>query len=260
MRYAAIVEYSGQNYAGWQRQGHANSVQQTLELALSKVADQAIGTICAGRTDAGVHGTHQIVHFDCDRIRQDRAWVLGCNAHLPADISVRWAGRVAEDFHARFSAVARRYRYLILNQTSRSALTAGQVTVVPEPLDVVAMQEAAQYFLGEHDFSAVRASSCQSLSPWRNIFSLQVSRNAPYIMVDISANAFLHHMVRNITGVLLAVGKGEQSPQWVRQLLLERNRCLSPATASPCGLYLVGVKYPVRCQIPQLQPGPSYWP
>ena len=260
MRYAAIIEYNGAAYAGWQRQLHAPSVQAQVEAAFSRVANVPVEILCAGRTDAGVHGTHQVVHFDCDAARPDRAWVLGANNHLPADIAVRWAGRVADDFHARFSALARRYRYLIANQTMRSGLAAKSFTIVPEPLSAVLMHEAAQYFVGEQDFSAVRAASCQALTAARNVHHVRVSRIGQYVLVDIAANAFLHHMVRNIVGVLLEVGTGRQPPDWPRQLLQSRDRALAASTASAAGLHLVGVRYPLRFQMPLLPAGPWFLP
>lgn len=256
MRYAAIVEYSGHTYAGWQFQAHMLSVQQCLDEALSKLAATRIVTVCAGRTDAGVHGSHQVVHFDSATPRQDHAWLMGGNSLLPADIAIRWAGQVSSDFHARFSALARRYRYVILNRGGRPGLLAKRVTSVAEPLDEAAMQVAASYFLGEQDFSSVRAASCQAMTAWRNIHALSVSRQGEFIVVDIIANAFLHHMVRNIVGVLLAVGRGQQTPAWAQVLLKARDRRLAPATAAPDGLYLVGVRYPARFQLPCLSPGP----
>ncbi len=260
MRYAAILEYHGCHYAGYQWQSHALSVQHVLEEALSKIADTRVQTICAGRTDAGVHATHQVVHFDCAAVRHDRAWRLGGNSHLPHDVSIRWAGRVSDDFHARFSATARRYRYLIWNDISRSAHTANAVTVIPDRLDVAAMRCAARHFLGEQDFSAVRAASCQSLTAWRNIHALDVTQAGSLIVIDIAANAFLHHMVRNIVGVLLAVGRGELGDVEVLNLLRTKQRERAPATAPADGLYLVGVRYPARWLIPTLPPGPFFLP
>ncbi len=260
MRYAAIVEYHGAAYAGYQWQDHAPSVQQTIEAALTRIADLPVQSVCAGRTDAGVHATHQVIHFECAVARSDRAWRLGGNSHLPGDIAIRWAGRVSDDFHARFSATARRYRYLIWNDISRSAHTADAVTVIPERLDVDAMQAASTAFIGEHDFSSVRASSCQSNTAWRNVHHLTVSRFGSLIVVDIAANAFLHHMVRNIVGVLLSVGRGGRDAADVRTLMLARDRERAPATAPADGLYLVGVSYPQRFQIPRLAPGPFFLP
>jgi len=257
-RYAAIIEYHGYAYAGWQWQGHTIGVQQVVEEALAKVAASVVDTYCAGRTDAGVHASHQVVHFEVDCERPDRAWLMGGNAHLPADISVRWAGRVADDFNARFSALGRRYRYLIHNRPGRSALMPNGVTPIRQPLNAQRMQDAAQHFLGEQDFTSVRAAECSSKTAWRNIHALQVIRFGDYIVVDIAANAFLHHMVRNIVGALLAVGQGHREPDWVAELLRARNRRLAPGTAPAAGLYLVGVHYPARFQIPTLSPGPLW--
>ncbi|QGX41505.1 tRNA pseudouridine(38-40) synthase TruA [Permianibacter aggregans] len=259
-RYAAIIEYHGARYAGWQRQSHTLAVQSVVEQVFSKIADAPIETFCAGRTDAGVHATHQIVHFDSPVTRPDRAWLLGGNSQLPADIAVRWAGRVSEEFHARFSARARTYRYVIRNSPGRSAIAAAGVTCIADPLDLALMQQAAQYFLGEQDFSSVRAAGCGSLTAWRNIHHLQLHRCGDYIVLEITANAFLHHMVRNIVAVLCAVGRGEQTVQWVGELLHARDRQLAPGTAAPDGLHLVAVKYPARFQIPVLSPGPLWLP
>ncbi len=257
-RYAAIVEYHGKAYAGWQWQGHTLGVQQVVEEALAKIANEPVDTICAGRTDAGVHASHQVVHFDVAAERPDRAWLLGGNIHLPADISVRWAGRVADDFNARFSALARHYRYLIHNRPGRSALLPHGVTPCLYPLDVSLMQQGAQHFLGEQDFSSVRASECSSKTAWRNIHHLNITRLGDYVLVDIAANAFLHHMVRNIVGTLMQVGQGLKHPDWVAELLRARDRKLAAGTAAADGLYLVGVKYPARFQIPMLAPGPLW--
>ena len=257
-RYAAIIEYHGHAYAGWQWQGHTIGVQQVVEEALAKIANEPVDTICAGRTDAGVHASHQVVHFDVSAERPDKAWLMGGNIHLPPDISVRWAGRVADDFNARFSALARRYRYVIYNKPGRTALLPHGVTPFMYPLDVGLMQQGAQHFLGEQDFSSVRAAECSSATAWRNIHHLNVFRLGDYVVVDIAANAFLHHMVRNIVGTLLQVGQGNREPGWVAELLKLRDRKLAPGTAPACGLYLVGVKYPARFQIPVLAAGPLW--
>lgn len=257
-RYAAIIEYHGKAYSGWQWQGHTIGVQQVVEEALAKIANEPVDTICAGRTDAGVHASHQVVHFEVAAERPDKAWLMGGNSHLPPDISVRWAGRVADDFNARFSALARRYRYLIYNRAGRTALLPHGVTPFMYPLNEGRMQQAAQLFLGEQDFSSVRAAECSSKTAWRNIHHLNVFRRGDYVVVDIAANAFLHHMVRNIVGVLLQVGQGNREPAWVAELLRMRDRKLAPGTAPAEGLYLVGVQYPARFQMPQLAPGPLW--
>ncbi len=253
------IEYLGKDYCGWQRQNHSPSVQQTLEEALSKVADEEIKLYCAGRTDSGVHASMQVVHFEHSAERPDKAWVLGVNAALPEDISVKWVQPVDESFHARFSAESRSYSYLIHNSTARSALLAGRVTRVAAALDEKVMQQCCQYFLGEQDFSSVRAANCQSKTPWRNIQQLEVNRIGDFIVIKITANAFLYHMVRNIAGVFIAVGEGKYPSAWVETLLASKDRTQAPATASAAGLYLTGVAYPEIYQLPKGQTGPWLW-
>ena len=216
MKIALGIEYDGARYFGWQRQDEVESVQQTLETALSKVANEPVEVFCAGRTDSGVHGTGQVVHFETDAIRPMQAWCFGTNANLPDDIAVKWAVEVDDSFHARFSATARRYRYIILNQKLRSAILPKGVSHYHVDLDHEKMHEAGQYLLGENDFTSFRAAKCQSHTPWRNVHHLQVSRRQNYIIVDIQANAFVHHMVRNIVGSLIEVGQGKQPPIWIK--------------------------------------------
>ncbi|VTP65279.1 tRNA pseudouridine synthase A [Serratia rubidaea] len=210
------IEYDGSGYYGWQRQQEVPSVQACLEQALSKVADAPITVLCAGRTDAGVHATGQVVHFETPVRRKDAAWTMGVNTHLPPDIAVRWVSPVAEDFHARFSATARRYRYVIFNHRYRPAVLQQGVTHFYHPLDADRMQRAAQALLGENDFTSFRAVQCQSRTPWRNVKHVKVTRHGQYIVVDIKANAFVHHMVRNIVGSLLEIGCGNQDENWMR--------------------------------------------
>lgn len=260
MRLALGVEYNGQHYFGWQKQREVRSVQGELEKALAKIAQHEIQVVCAGRTDAGVHATQQVVHFDTDVTRPDRAWTLGVNANLPDDIAVRWVAPVANDFSARFSAVARRYRYLIYNAPCKPAILSGGITHIYHPLNADLMHEAAQYLLGENDFSSFRAAQCQSNSPYRNVHQVSVTRYGDYLVVDIQANAFVHHMVRNIVGSLLVVGQGEQPPQWMEQILAAKDRKLAPATAKPNGLYLVQVIYPSAIELPQVPLGPLFLP
>ncbi len=260
MRIALGVEYQGTLYKGWQRQQEVNSVQQELEQALSQVADMPIDVLCAGRTDAGVHGTGQVVHFDCDKPRQLAAWTLGVNTRLPDDIAVRWAKPVDDDFHARFSATARRYRYLILNQENRPGILRFGVTHHHRLLDADKMHQAAQYLLGERNFTSFRAVQCQSNTPWRCVHHVHVKRFGDYIVVDIQANAFVHHMVRNIVGSLMVVGEGGQPPEWIQQVLAAEDRKVAAATAKPHGLYLVWVAYPERFEIPQSHLGPLFLP
>ncbi|MGL4734530.1 MAG: tRNA pseudouridine(38-40) synthase TruA [Enterovibrio sp.] len=258
MRIALGVEYDGKPFFGWQRQREVPSVQQTLEEALSRIANEPIALQCAGRTDAGVHATGQVVHFDVKTERPLRAWTMGGNTHLPDHIAVRWAQEVSEDFHARFSATARRYRYVIYNSVLRPAILRHGVSHYHEPLDEKKMHEAGQYLLGENDFSSFRAVMCQSKTPWRNVHHLRVVRSGPFVIVDIKANAFLHHMVRNIVGSLLEVGCHRQEPQWLAWLLAQRDRTLAAATAKAQGLYLVEVDYPENFALPILPPGPLF--
>jgi len=258
MRIALGIEYDGSRYYGWQRQSEVSSVQACLEQALSKVADEPISVLCAGRTDAGVHATGQVVHFDTRARRADAAWTLGVNANLPRDVAVRWACGVADDFHARFSAMARRYRYVIYNHPYRPAILSQGVTHYYHQLDEHKMMRAGACLLGEHDFTSFRALHCQSHSPWRNIFHLTVTRHGAYVVVDIKANAFLHHMVRNIVGSLLEVGCGNRSEAWMVELLAARDRSRAAATAKAEGLYLVAVDYPDRFALPVSSLGPLF--
>ena len=243
-RIALGVEYDGTAYNGWQRQRNGIGIQSLLEKALSIVANQAIDVYCAGRTDKGVHATGQVVHFDSRAGRSARAWLLGANSNLPADISVSWSKIVDSDFHARFSATARHYRYRILNRQVRSALHRNRAWWVYPQLDERRMQQGADLLLGEHDFSAFRAAGCRASSPHRNLSALGVNREGCWITLDISANAFLQHMVRNIIGTLVAVGSGEKPPQWVGQVLNSRDRRLGGIAAPAQGLTLVAVSYP----------------
>lgn len=260
MRVALGIEYDGANYYGWQRQRDVDSVQERLEKALSKIANHPVEVQCAGRTDAGVHGTGQVVHFDTQVTRKMVAWTMGANANLPKDIAVRWAVEVNEDFHARFSATARRYRYIIYNHALRPAILGHGVSHYHGELDVAKMQEAGQYLLGENDFTSFRAVYCQSRSPWRNLMHLNVSRQGHYVVIDIKANAFVHHMVRNITGSLIKVGRGEEKPEWIKWLLAQKDRTLAGATAKAEGLYLVEVDYPQAFGIPDAPVGPLFLP
>jgi len=244
MRIALAIEYDGSGYYGWQHQPGVPTVQASVERALSQIADHPVRLHCAGRTDTGVHATKQVVHFDTTAKRCLRAWVQGTNSHLANDISVHWASIVVEDFHARFSATGRRYCYLIDNRSTRPALYHRHITWYYQPLDHKRMQAAANWLLGEHDFSAFRASQCQSSSPVRRVSAIQIQRREHLLTIDVTANAFLHHMVRNLAGVLMAVGAGKQAVAWVRQLLTARDRCLAGITAPANGLYLVNVLYP----------------
>lgn len=238
------IEYDGSAYAGWQWQRQRQTVQATLEKALSCVASSTITVVCAGRTDAGVHALEQVVHFDTEVQRELHAWVMGGNANLPEDVRILWARPVIADFHARYSAIARFYRYVILNRDTRSALQRRQVTWCYEPLDAKKMHRAAQALIGEHDFTSFRAQGCQSKSPCRMMHFINVYREDKQVIIDVCANAFLHHMVRNIAGVLMDIGKGKQAECWTQELLQIKNRKLGGVTAKPHGLYLGGVFYP----------------
>lgn len=252
------IEYDGSKYYGWQRQNEVRSVQEKLEKALSKVANEPINVFCAGRTDAGVHATGQVVHFETRMQRKDAAWTLGVNANLPGDIAVRWVKAVPEDFHARFSATARRYRYIIYNQRLRPAILAQGVTHFYHPLDADRMHRAAQCLLGENDFTSFRAVQCQSRTPWRNLMHINVTRCGAYVVVDIKANAFVHHMVRNIVGSLMEIGCGNQAENWMAELLAAKDRKLAAATGKAEGLYLVSVDYPEHFALPAPPMGPLF--
>jgi len=250
MRLALGVEYHGGSFCGWQRQKNQTTIQETLENSLSRVADHSVKTICAGRTDTGVHALGQVVHFDTDKNRPRHAWLIGTNTYLPKTISLKWVRVVDEDFHARFSAQARTYQYFIHNVPTHSALTAGNATWYRYSLDVTLMQRAAQYLLGEHDFSSFRSSQCESHSPVRLIEVISVRRLGQFIVIEVTANAFLHHMVRNIVGSLLRVGSGRASVTWMKDILLARDRRIAAETAEPDGLYLYQVRYSNRYDFP----------
>ena len=244
------VEYDGGPYSGWQVQSGAPSVQALLEAALSRIADHPVETTCAGRTDAGVHARAQVAHFDTAAVRTTHAWLLGTNNYLPDDISLRWVRRAPDHFHARYSARSRSYRYLILNRSARSALAAGRALLVHQPLEVEPMQEAGAWLLGEHDFSAFRSSECQSHSSVRELQSVAVERHGDWVHIDVTANAFLHHMVRNIVGLLLAIGMKRVPPERARQQIEGRERSRGEATAAAHGLYLWRVDYPPEFGLP----------
>jgi tRNA pseudouridine38-40 synthase len=251
MRVVLGIQYDGSGFRGWQTQRPGvRTVQACLEQALAKVADHPVSLTCAGRTDAGVHGVGQVAHFDTAAVRSERSWVLGGNANLPLDLSLDWARAVPEDFHARFSALARRYRYLILNQPCRSALWHERAAWCYRPLDVRQMHEAGQALVGEHDFSSFRAAECQARHPIREIRELTVRRQGDGVVLEVEANAFLHHMVRNIAGVLIAIGAGDRPIDWAREVLEGRDRTQAGVTAPAEGLYLLMVRYPDRFGLP----------
>lgn len=250
MRIAIGIEYDGTAYNGWQRQRTGIGIQARIEGALSSVADETVEVTCAGRTDAGVHASGQVAHFDTRAERSDRSWLLGANTALPDDIGLRWVRKVGDDFHARFSATARRYEYRILNRLVRSPLYRHRAWWVHQPLDDRAMHEAAQQLLGEHDFSAFRAAGCQAKSAVRELTSISVSRDDDWLIIDVAANAFLQHMVRNITGTLVAIGSGDETVGWAREVLDSRDRTRGGIAAPPHGLTLVGVQYPEAFGLP----------
>lgn len=259
-RIALGVEYDGSQFYGWQRQREVVCVQEVLERALSQVANSPIEVTCAGRTDAGVHATGQVIHFDTPEPRTMAAWTMGVNSNLPASVAVRWAQVVPADFNARFSATGRRYRYIIANMRLRPGFLQYGLSHYHQPLNAAAMHRAAQALLGENDFTSFRAAQCQSNTPFRCVTHVDVRRHGEFVVVDIAANAFLHHMVRNIVGSLIEVGVGNQPESWVGELLAARDRNRAAATAKPNGLYLVQVDYPPVFSLPQLPPGPLWLP
>ena len=258
MKYAACIEYDGTEYFGWQRLSHGPSVQGEVEQSLSTVANHNVEVTCAGRTDSGVHGIGQIIHFESDAERAQKAWQLGCNTNLPDDISMRWIQPVTDEFHARFSATSRRYRYIILNQITRPAIIYNKVCWYKEELDAELMHQAAQLLLGENDFSSFRAAGCQAKHAMRELQQISVSRDGNYVYVDIVANAFLHHMVRNIVGSLFEVGKQAQPLEWFTELLELKDRNQAGITAPACGLYFVSVAYPLEFGFPEVSKPPVF--
>lgn len=256
MRVALGIQYNGSAFCGWQTQPDMPNVQDTLELALKAFATVPISTVCAGRTDTGVHATHQVVDFEAPVTRPMTAWVRGVNTFLPSSVAVRWAHEVPEDFSARFSATERTYEYWILNDAVRSPLTEGLVGWVFRPCDEKRMQEAARFLLGEHDFTSFRASECQAKSPIRIVHEVSIRRVGKMIGIKLRANAFLHHMVRNIVGSLVYVGTGKESVEWFKTVLDARDRKVAAPTFAAGGLYLVGVKYPNHPYLPSYGQAP----
>jgi tRNA pseudouridine38-40 synthase len=259
MRIAAIVEYDGSNFAGWQLQDGDRTVQECVEQAVSKVAAAPLRVIAAGRTDTGVHACAQVIHFDTEAQRSDYEWLRGSNSNLPDDVALLWVGRVEPAFHARFSATGRRYRYVILNRPVRPTYLARRVTWDYRPLDIVAMRQAAKHLEGTHDFSSFRALQCQAKDPVRELRRLEVARNGELVVIEAHANAFLHHMVRNIAGVLISIGAGERSRIWALDVLRACDRSAGGVTAPADGLYLMGVDYPPRFRIPLRSSAPGLW-
>lgn len=250
MRIALGIEYDGTAYNGWQRQKTGTGVQQLVDGALAGVANHPVESVCAGRTDAGVHATGQVVHFDTVADRTARGWLLGINSNLPEDVNIRWVEFVRDDFHARFSALSRTYRYVILNRIVRSAMYRDRAWWVHQPLDPERMQQASEQLLGKHDFSSFRASGCQAASPIREIHSIAVEKRDEWIWITITANAFLQHMVRNIVGLLAAIGCGDAPVSQSREVLESRDRRVGGVTAPAHGLTLVAVRYPDEFGLP----------
>jgi tRNA pseudouridine38-40 synthase len=260
-RVALGLEYNGSELKGFQRQRSAsNTVQAYLEEAISAIAQETLTLVCAGRTDAGVHATGQVVHFDTLADRPEKAWVLGVNTKLPDCIRVHWARSVQAQFHARFSAGSRCYRYILRSGATRSATLGKMITHIPYELDMKAMEAASQQLLGENDYSAFRSSQCQARNPHRNIEYIRWYRHGELVVMEIRANAFLHHMVRNIVGTLLEVGRGARDVDWVSEVLESKDRREAGATALPWGLYLVDVEYPEKFGLPAQAKGPIFLP
>lgn len=258
MRIALGLEYDGSGFCGWQSQPGGCGVQDVLEQALAAIAGEPVSAVTAGRTDTGVHAIGQVVHFDTEVERPDNAWVRGVNAHLPKSVAVTWARRVDEPFHARFSALERRYVYILLNRPSRPGLLQGKVGWHHAPLDLDAMREGARHLIGEHDFSAFRAAECQAKTPVKILRELEIVRSGEFLVFHLRANAFLHHMVRNLVGSLVYVGKGKHPPAWIKELLEHRDRRLAAPTFAPDGLYLAGVGYEAKWELPEEKGLPDF--
>jgi len=259
-RIALGVEYDGYGFSGWQAQKDGVlTVQGAVEAALSTVADEPVRVICAGRTDTGVHAAEQVVHFETEVERTNRSWVYGANANLPDNVCILWAKPVSSEFHARFSARRRRYQYVIFNRHVRPTYLAHRTTWEYRPLNESRMQQAANYLIGKHDFNAYRAVGCQAKSPVREVYSLNVTRKNEFVFIDIEANAFLHHMVRNIAGVLMDVGAGKCDPVWAQEILNTQDRTQGGMTAPSAGLYLTGVSYEDEFDLPQLSNRQQVW-
>lgn len=250
-RIALGIEYAGNGFEGWQTQPHGRTIQDAVTAAISQVAGQPVAIVCAGRTDTGVHATSQVIHFDPPVARPLSAWVRGTNSHLPATVAVRWSCAVDDRFHARFSATARHYRYVLFNSPVRPALMAGRAGWFHLPLDSDRMRAAAKYLVGTHDYSAFRASACQAKSPVRTMRHVRIESHGAYWVFDFCADAFLHHMIRNLVGALVYVGKGKHSPEWIAELLRHKDRSRAAPTFAPDGLYLCGVEYPADWSLPQ---------
>jgi tRNA pseudouridine38-40 synthase len=254
VRLALGISYNGQAYQGWQSQLSGLTVQDKLEAALGKFTQHRVSTLCAGRTDAGVHGLMQVVHFDTPLARTTASWVRGTNAFLPKDISVEWAQAMPPEFHCRASATSRRYAYIVVESLVRPSVDHGRVGWVYKPMNLAAMQQAAAYLLGEHDFTSFRASACQALSPVKTLHRIEISQRGAYWRFEFEANAFLHHMIRNLMGCLILVGQGKHPPEWIKDVLLARDRDAAAPTFSPDGLYFLGPRYASHWGLPERTP------
>ncbi len=254
MRIALGVSYNGGAYQGWQSQLSGLTIQDKLEKALGKFTAQRVSTLCAGRTDAGVHGLMQVVHFDTELERDTNSWVRGTNANLPRDIAVQWALKTPDDFHCRACATSRRYAYVLLESQVRPSVEFGRVGWTFNNLDLNAMRLAADVLMGEHDFSSFRASQCQALSPVKHLMEIAIQKRGAYWRMEFEANAFLHHMIRNIMGCLVHIGQGKKPPEWMAEVLAARNRNAAAPTFSPDGLYFLGPRYDARWGIPERTP------
>jgi tRNA pseudouridine38-40 synthase len=259
MRIAAIVEYDGSAFSGWQRQNTVRSVQQCVEEALSIVADEPIQVTVAGRTDAGVHALAQVIHFDTSAVRSGHAWLRGTNSNLPPDAALLWVGEIHGEFHARYSATGRHYDYVILNNPVRPVHLRQRVSWDYRPLDVERMRAAATHLIGMHDFTSFRAIECQARSPVRELRALHIENRGELVHIHAYANAFLHHMVRNLAGVLMQIGAGEREPEWAKEVLDARDRKRGGVTAPPDGLYLTQVEYPEVFNLPRIARDPGLW-
>ena len=260
MRVALGVSYNGQPYRGWQSQPFGNTVQDKLEAALGRFADCRIGTLCAGRTDAGVHALQQVVHFDTNVTRSEYSWVRGTNANLPKDIAVQWAVITTPEFHCRASALSRRYAYVLLESPIRPSIEGGRVGWTFQKLDGEAMRAAAHMLLGEHDFTSFRAAECQAISPIKTLMDIQIHQRGAYWRLEFEANAFLHHMIRNIMGCLVTIGQGKRPPQWMAEVLAARDRRAAAPTFSPDGLYFLGPRYDAKWGMPEHVPAYDWLP
>ena len=258
MRIALGITYNGQHYQGWQSQSTGLTIQDKLEKALKEFTTQKVTTLCAGRTDAGVHGLMQVVHFDTPLERDMDSWVRGTNRYLPDDISVQWAQEVPAEFHARGSALSRRYAYILLESPVRPSLEFGRAGWVYRPLDESVMRQASQFLLGEHDFTSFRASSCQALSPVKTMMRVDIHKHGPYWRFEFEGNAFLHHMIRNIMGCMITIGQGFQTPEWMAEVIESKRRDAAAPTFSPDGLYFQGPVYEPKWGLPSTTP-PFYW-